>query len=379
MARSISKESSEEPRQAPSQAQVVSSPGNTLLREIPVDYAPLADSQWLVIPDGPDAGKRLFFFDTCIVPEGCDDSSQPALTVVFVHGNPECSYTYRKVISELREKTTQPLRIVAMDHIGFGLSDQASYEMVEQHHAANLLQLVQYLDLQDITLVIHDWGGPIGVGALMQEPERVSNLMVLNTTVFPIARTGMTFENYPLRLMPWSRFPDWVPNRWWGIHSAFAVMTPPRRGAMLMVHYLWYFLRVLTGFMPKDEVEAQRVFCRQFGSEINAVSSKRFVYQTPVWGHGYRYVDKVLGEQDNTPFYRDIQERLPSTWGPDGQNIGVKGVFGTWDPLAKTSVLEQWQEALPQMTLRLAENTSHFVEEHRPDWIAEGLLGFADS
>ncbi len=75
------------------------------------------------------------------------------------------------------------------------------------HHANNLLQLVRYLDLQNVTLVIHDWGGPIGVGAFIREPQRVSNLIVLNTTIFPMLPDGPLYTNYPIRFLPWSGFP----------------------------------------------------------------------------------------------------------------------------------------------------------------------------
>ncbi len=79
-------------------------------------------------------------------------------TIVFVHGNPESSYTYRKVIDHLINSAKKPFRIVAMDHIGFGLSDQASFEMVSMDRANNLFQLIKHLELKRVTLIIHDWG-----------------------------------------------------------------------------------------------------------------------------------------------------------------------------------------------------------------------------
>ena len=63
-----------------------------------------------------------------------------------------------------------------MDHIGFGISDQATFEMVEIHHSDNLLQLIRHLDLKDVTLAVHDWGGPIGVGTFIQEPWRMTTM-----------------------------------------------------------------------------------------------------------------------------------------------------------------------------------------------------------
>jgi haloalkane dehalogenase len=80
--------------------------------------------------------------------------------VLFVHGNPTWSFMYRHLIQGLSEH----YRCVAPDHIGFGLSDKprdAAY--LPQFHAENLTAFIETLGLKDITLVIHDWGGPIGM------------------------------------------------------------------------------------------------------------------------------------------------------------------------------------------------------------------------
>jgi pimeloyl-ACP methyl ester carboxylesterase len=78
--------------------------------------------------------------------------------VVFVHGNPESSYPYRHVRDRLLQARAC-VRVIGVDHVAFGLSDQATFEMVDMHHARNLTQLVRHLDLRDVTLVVHDWGG----------------------------------------------------------------------------------------------------------------------------------------------------------------------------------------------------------------------------
>ena len=114
--------------------------------------------------------------------------------IVLVHGNPECSYSFRKIIRALELSIEKPCRIIAMDHIGFGLSDQASFQMTAMDHAANLGRLINHLDVCNVTLVVHDWGGPIGIGAFLDTPERVSNLVILNTSVFPMPENGFTYH-----------------------------------------------------------------------------------------------------------------------------------------------------------------------------------------
>ena len=336
--------------------------GDSPLRAVPEDYALGGAARWLVLPGGPDAGRRLYFSDRRV-----GDGDGPV--VLLVHGNPECSFTFRKVVAAL---TAGPLpegtRIVAPDHIGFGRSDQATFEMVDMHHAGNLRHLVEALDLRDITLVVHDWGGPIGVGALLDAPERVANLVVLNSTVFPMPAEGPTYESYPVPvLVPWARMPDRVPDRLWGMLAAFVLQLPPSTAPLLLARQASFAARAARGGMPADLA----VFRDQFRSRANVRSSKRMVRQTPVWGHGGVYEDPSRGRQDTRAFYRAIQDALPRVF----RTIGVAGVFGAWDPLAKPGVLDQWRAALPQIEgrLQVLPDVSHFVEEHRPHEVAAAI------
>lgn len=346
-------------------------PGNTPLNDPPDDYACGGRSRWFVIPGGRDAGKRLYFLDRRL-----GEGDGPA--VLLVHGNPESSYSYRRVISALAGASLPAgTRIVAPDHVGFGRSDQATYEMVDMHHAENLLQLVVALDLRDVTLVVHDWGGPIGIGALLREPERVSNLVVLNTTVFPMPPDGPTYETYPVPgLMPWARMADRVPDRFWGELAAAAAGVTPSGALRLLTRQATLLARLARGAPPPGVDPGElHVYRKQFESTANVRSSKRMVRQTAVWGHGYVYDDPVAGRQDNRAFYRDIQDRIAVEWGPGGRGIGAAAVFGAWDPVAKPAVLDQWRTALPQIADRLEVHAgvSHFVQHHRPAEIAAAI------
>jgi len=100
----------------------------------------------------------------------------------MVHGNPTWSFYYHGLVGAIR----QVGRAVAVDHIGCGLSDKPQrYDYTLQTHIDNLCRLVEQLDLQDVALVGHDWGGAIGMGCLMAMPERFSRIVLLNTAAFP--------------------------------------------------------------------------------------------------------------------------------------------------------------------------------------------------
>lgn len=100
--------------------------------------------------------------------------------VVMVHGNPTWGYLYRRFIKAV---TGWGYRAIVMDHLGFGRSEKPSNPNVYAipDHAARCEALLESLDLSDATLVVQDWGGPIGLSWAARHPERVERLFILNT------------------------------------------------------------------------------------------------------------------------------------------------------------------------------------------------------
>lgn len=110
-----------------------------------------------------------------------DEGSGP--TLLMLHGNPTWSFVYREVIESLRDQ----FRCVAVDYPGFGLSVAASgYGYQPEDHAAVTTAFLDHLNLDDVTLVVHDWGGPIGLSVAEQRPERFSRLVLANTWAWPV-------------------------------------------------------------------------------------------------------------------------------------------------------------------------------------------------
>ncbi|HHL33703.1 MAG TPA: alpha/beta fold hydrolase [Desulfobulbaceae bacterium] len=112
-----------------------------------------------------------------------DEGSGPA--VVMVHGNPSWSYLYRNLITELRSR----YRVIAPDHMGCGLSDKPeNYPYRLKKHIENLGLLLDHLQIKRCVLVVHDWGGAIGMGWAGMHPDRIAGLVVLNSAAFPSTR-----------------------------------------------------------------------------------------------------------------------------------------------------------------------------------------------
>jgi len=104
--------------------------------------------------------------------------------VVMVHGNPSWSFYYRNLVLALRDH----YRCVVPDHIGCGLSEKPGddrYDYTLSRRVDDLEQLLEHLQIrEDITLVVHDWGGMIGMAHAVRHPERIKRLIILNTGAF---------------------------------------------------------------------------------------------------------------------------------------------------------------------------------------------------
>lgn len=104
--------------------------------------------------------------------------------VLFVHGTPTWSYLFRQQIAAL----SRDFRCVAIDHIGFGLSDKpADAPYTPEWHSRNLEQFVDAMGLRDFTLVVHDFGGPIGLSMAIRRPELVNRIVLMNTFLWETA------------------------------------------------------------------------------------------------------------------------------------------------------------------------------------------------
>jgi haloalkane dehalogenase len=119
--------------------------------------------------------------------------------VVFVHGEPTWSFLWRRVLPPVRDAG---YRCIAPDLPGFGRSDKPtdiawySYD----RHTAALAALLETLDVRDATIVVHDWGGPIGLRAAVEAPERVARIVILDTGLFtghqPMSDAWKAFRDF---------------------------------------------------------------------------------------------------------------------------------------------------------------------------------------
>jgi pimeloyl-ACP methyl ester carboxylesterase len=192
--------------------------------------------------------------------------------MLFVHGNPTWSFAWRNFIKAFSPQR----RVLAIDHIGCGFSDKPQeYPYRLGQHIENLCQFIRTLDLQRITLGVHDWGGAIGLGAAARMPDRFERLVVFNTAAFRSRR------------MPWR-----IAVCRWPLVGPLGV-----RGGNLFAR------AALTMAVQKHDRMTPEVcagYLAPYGNWHNRVAIQRFVEDIPLSPRHPSYAD-LLAVEDGLP------------------------------------------------------------------------------
>ena len=261
-----------------------------------------------------------------------DEGPADAPPVLFVHGNPTWSYLWRRPIAEL---SSEGRRCVAFDHMGFGRSDKPPYlsGYSLQAHIHNALALIDQLDLRDVTLVVHDWGGPIGLGAMLERMDRLAGIVLINTWAWEL----------PSFLPPFLR-----EFRAEGLGEILAL------GGNL-------FVESIPGGMAKRAhdplmMSAYRAPFPDYWSRVGTLAFQR---------------DIPLTERDRSAgLIASIHERL------DSLKVPTLLVWGMRDRVFQPIFLDQWRELFPHAETVELEDAGHFLVEDRPDAITSALEKF---
>lgn len=176
--------------------------------------------------------------------------------LVMVHGNPTWSFLYRDMIREF----SSYMRTIAPDHIGCGLSDKPGindfgYRLAD--HIGNLEVLLESLKLvEPINLVVHDWGGAIGMGYAIRHPDKIKRLIVMNSAAFRLP-TGCTFP-WPLWLFRNTNIGAYL-NQTFNAFSVIASYTCSIKGLSA---------KVRQGFTAPYDCPAHRIATTRFVQDI---------------------------------------------------------------------------------------------------------------
>ena len=274
----------------------------------------------------PEPGVHLHYVD-----EGPRDGE----VVLMLHGEPTWSYLYRRFIAALSDAG---YRAVAYDQLGFGRSDkpwrQSAYEL--ERHIAHLDALVRELDLRYITLVVHDWGGPLGLGWAVDNVGKIKRLVLMNT-----------FAGY---------VPPGTP-----VHPVYRAVRAPLVGQVLMRGFNLFTERGLFRLsnLTEDEKAAYRAPHPSWKTRGAVAKAPRMI----PWDDGNP--TKPVGER---------------TWSELGRLGGKPKIifWGMKDPILRPSALEFLHKRLGQAEVRKLRTARHFVQEDAPDEILPRLLDFLE-
>jgi len=283
--------------------------GNTL------GVPPAADGD-----EAPGAAVRMHYLD---------EGEGPA--VLLLHGNPTWSFAFRRLIPAL---VSAGLRCVAPDHVGCGLSDKpARHRYTLEGRIDDVERLVDHLGIERFSLVVHDWGGPIGFGFAARRPESVDRIVAMNTAAFPSKR------------IPWR----------------IAALKLPRIGPFVIRGLNGFVRPALTMAVTRPLPPAvRRGFLWPYRRWADRVAVDRFVRDIPLSPKHPSYAAlRAVGE--NLERFRDRPMLL---------------AWGERDFCFDRGYLRRWQKLFPEARVAALGDCGHYVLEDGADRLVPRIARF---
>jgi cis-3-alkyl-4-acyloxetan-2-one decarboxylase len=256
--------------------------------------------------------------------------------VVMLHGNPTWSFMFRALVADLRRS----YRVIAPDHIGCGLSDKPDdhrYSYILEERICDLDLLLEAAGVtRDITLVVHDWGGPIGFGWAVRHLEQVKRFVVFNTAAFPIPRS--TRLSLALRLCRDTALGAFLVRRFNAFSRIASYLAPQRR-------------------LPKD---VRRAYIAPYDSWANSIATLRFVQDIP------------LGPKDRS--FAIVRETAAGL-----ESLRCRPMLICWgerDFVFDRHFLNEWIARFPAAEVHRFSDAGHYVLEDAADRIVPLVRSF---
>lgn len=247
--------------------------------------------------------------------------------VLFIHGTPSWSFEYRNVIQDLKSD----FRCIAIDHIGFGLSDKPeNYDYTTINHSRTVEKFIFDKNLEDVTLVLHDFGGPIGFHFAINHPDKVRNIIVLNSWLW-------SSENDP-EFVKLSKF----------------LKSP-------LLSFLYKRLNFSSRF----------ILPRSFGEKkLSEKTLKQ--YTKPFANHKQRngqlaFARSLLNDQnwfEKLWNQREAVAKKPALF-----------IWGMKDPILSHAKLEKFESGFPDSKMVKLETCGHFPQEEEPEKVSQAIRG----
>ena len=251
-----------------------------------------------------------------------DEGTGPPL--LLLHGNPTWSFLYRDIIRGLRDR----YRCVAVDYPGFGLSRAApGYGYTPAEHAGVLEQLVVQLDLGDVTMMVQDWGGPIGFAVATRHPARFAAFVVGNTWAWPKSDPGT---------------------------QVFSRLLGGPVGAFLIKRRNVFVERILPGGVRRRQLPEEVM--RAYRGPFPDPASRLPVHVFP------REILRSI------PFLAEVERGLPAL-----RDRPALIVWPTKDVAFREPERRRWEQVFPNHRTILLEGAGHYIQEDAPEEIVAAI------
>mgnify|MGYP001146133277 CR=1 FL=1 len=252
-------------------------------------------------------------------------------TLVFVHGTPSWSFDFRNVIKVL----ALSYRCIAIDHIGFGLSAKpADFDYSPQAHAQRLEAFISHKKLTDLTLVLHDFGGPIGLAYALRHPANVKRIVILNSWI------GSSKDD-----------PEFI------------------RFTRLLKSPLLPFLYLYLNFSPRFLLPAS------FGSKklpayLRSQFTKPFASVSQRYGT-LAFAHALLNDQEWFEYLWSNRQLLG--------DVSCLFIWGLKDRFITEKYLDKFKNGFSNHKTFLLSHAGHFPQEEEPDKVAAVIFDFCKS
>lgn len=256
--------------------------------------------------------------------------------LLCLHGNPSWSFMYRHVVSAFKPS----VRVIAPDHIGCGLSDKPddnNYDYTLQNRIADIEALLKHLEIdRPITLLLHDWGGMIGLSVLRRNSRLLKNIVLMNTSGFSLPKD---------KPLPWQ----------------LCLARSPL--GTLLIRGLNAFAKGTASIGTRKPMDplVRKGYLAPYDSWHNRIATLRFVQDIP------------LSAKDRA---WDIVQQTADSLQPLLSNAPVRIYWGKHDPVFDDYFLRDWRKRLPNAVIKEYDDAGHYVLEEKYEDIIAGLSEF---
>jgi len=257
--------------------------------------------------------------------------------VVMLHGNPTWSFYYRNLVLALRDS----YRCIVPDHIGCGLSDkppESGYDYSLRSRIDDLEALLNHLGItSDITLVVQDWGGMIGMAFAVRHRQRIKRIIASNTGAFPLPRS----KRFPFSL-------------WLGRNTRLGAWLILKRNAFCRLAARWCVKR------SQLSPEVRKMYLTPYDTPEHRIAVLKFVQTIPLCESdpGYDIVSNTAAALAN---FRNVPTLL---------------LWGMKDFVFDRHFLTEWQRYFPHAETHTWPDCGHYLFEDAPDEVIASIRDF---